>query len=119
MLKNYIVLLTFLTLNVVKGLCQSDKVSRLKDILAETTKNDTSKVDLLNDLGQAFWVFQPDSSEYYGKKSLELSQRLNYTGGKAFANRVIGVAHWARGNYEGGLKHLLSSLKFYQKKMHL
>ncbi|MGB3780922.1 MAG: tetratricopeptide repeat protein [Tunicatimonas sp.] len=39
---------------------------------------------------------------------------MNYSAGQAYAHRIIGVAHWAQGNYEEGLSHLLQSLTTYQ-----
>ena len=94
--------------------CQSVASQELKNELRAYTKRDTTKVNLLNYIGFTYWIYQADSSEVYGTEALQLASEINYIPGMAYANRIIGVAHWARGNYEGGLKHLLESLKLYQ-----
>ncbi|MEM1134718.1 MAG: tetratricopeptide repeat protein [Bacteroidota bacterium] len=95
-------------------LCQNAEVFKLKDKLATHSQSDSFKVDLLNNIGFHYWVYQPDSSEVYGTEALHIASDINYVKGAAYANRIIGVAHWARGNFEGGLKHLFESLQHYR-----
>ena len=49
----------------------------------------------------------------YGSEALEIAKILPYEKGKAFANRVIGVAHWARGNIDLSFKFLLEAEELY------
>ena len=90
----------------------------LKDSLTRRLEqhavHDSVRVDLLNRLGQYYWVVDPQRSEQLGEEALTLSRSLAYDPGTAYAHRIIGVAHWAQGNYEEGLDHLLTSLSTYR-----
>ena len=73
------------------------------------------RVDLLNRIGFEYWIIDPVKSDEYGTQALALSQQLEYRRGEAFAQRVIGVADWTRGNYETGLISLLKALNIYRE----
>ncbi len=89
-------------------------VDSLKYELTKNRKQDTLRVDILNELGYQFWTFDPDQSKEYSSEALELSKSLDYRQGIAFANRSLGVVNWTQGNYEEGLNHLLNALIEYQ-----
>jgi tetratricopeptide (TPR) repeat protein len=95
-------------------LTAQNDVDSLRYILDNYKSVDTTRVNLLNQLGYEYWIVDPVKSDEYGNQALTLSQRLDYKKGEAFANRVIGVAHWTRGNYELGLIALLRSLNQYK-----
>ena len=73
------------------------------------------RVDLLNRIGFEYWIIDPVKSDEYGTQALALSQQIEYRRGEAFAQRVIGVADWTRGNYETGLISLLKALNIYRE----
>lgn len=89
-------------------------IDSIRYILNNYKSADTVKVNLLNRLGFEYWIIDPVKSDEYGTQALLLSQQLDYKRGEAFANRVIGVADWTRGNYETGLISLLRALNLYQ-----
>lgn len=89
-------------------------IDSLGYVLENYNAADTLKVNLLNKLGYEYWIVDPSRSEELGEEALELARQLSYTKGKAFANRVIGVAHWTRGNYEEALKYLFEGLVLYK-----
>lgn len=89
-------------------------VDSLGYVLNNYKQSDTIRVNLLNSLGYEYWVIDPAKSDIYGHEALNLAKDLNYSKGKAFANRVIGVAHWARGNYEEALEYLFEGLTLYK-----
>ncbi|UZR99306.1 tetratricopeptide repeat protein [Chondrinema litorale] len=113
MLKNLLFAVIFFSTSQIVY-CQSLAIQEFKKQLQADDKQDTTKVNLLNQIGFSYWIYQADSSEVYGTNALKLASEIKYLPGMAYANRIIGVAHWARGNYEGGLKHLLESQKLYQ-----
>lgn len=96
-------------------LAGQNDVDSLRYILDNYKSVDTTRVNLLNQLGYEYWIVDPVKSDELGNQALTLSQRLDYKKGEAFANRVIGVAHWTRGNYELGLIALLRSLNLYKE----
>ena len=88
-------------------------VDSLKNVLQNRIPLDEHRVDLLNQLGYEYWIIDPNESELYGTQALELATLLEYQTGAAFAKRVIGVAHWARGNYDPALEHLFDAFNIY------
>ena len=93
---------------------QSDNAARIDSLLAaieEYKTLDQHKVDMLNQLGYEYWIVAPAKSETYAQQALEIAKILPYDKGLAYANRVIGVAHWVRGNPELAFRYLLDGRK--------
>ncbi|MEL6141110.1 MAG: tetratricopeptide repeat protein, partial [Bacteroidota bacterium] len=89
-------------------------IDSLTALLNDHLTHDQVRVDLLNQLGYEYWIVDPKQSEVYGTEALEIAKLLPYPAGKAFAKRVIGVAHWARGNLELSFTFLVNAEKDYQ-----
>lgn len=94
----------------------SQRIDSLKHELINYRGEDTIKVDILNNLGYEYWIVNPVQSIIYGQQAKVLAEILNDSSGLAFANRVIGVAHWARGSYDHGLRFLLDGLTIYESR---
>ncbi|NQZ77165.1 MAG: tetratricopeptide repeat protein, partial [Ekhidna sp.] len=92
----------------------SDRLDSLKYELFNHAYEDVRKVELLNELGFENWIINPVQSIIYGQQAKALSEVIDDTLGLAFSNRVIGVAHWARGSYDKGLGYLLDGLSLYK-----
>ena len=90
-------------------------IDSLQNELKKYSRLDTVRVQLLNQLGFEYWIVDPNKSEEYGLQAIELSRILAYDKGMAFAERIVGVAHWARGNYDPGLEYLFKSMDLYQQ----
>jgi len=60
------------------------------------TKEDTSKVMMLNDIGLTYYSINPDEGLKYGKQGLALAEKLKWKRGVAYAYKVIA------GNYGYG-----------------
>ena len=95
-------------------LLANPRVDSLKYELFNHTAEDAKKVKLLNDLGYEYWIINPVQSIIYGQQAKVLAEILKDSSGLAFSNRVIGVAHWARGSYDRGLEYLLDGLSLYR-----
>ena len=89
------------------------KVDSLDQMLSRYTTPDTTRINILNEAGYYYWVVDAGKSEKYGVEALKLSNTLDYKMGAAMANRVIGVSHWARGNFYPALTHLFKSHEQY------
>ncbi len=96
-------------------LSAQNDVDSLKSILGYYSKEDTIRVQLLNQLGLEYWIIDPVEADKFGAEALELSKALGYEEGVASALRVLGVAHWTRGNYELGLIDLLKAKTIYEQ----
>ncbi|GAB4251091.1 MAG: hypothetical protein Tsb0034_30120 [Ekhidna sp.] len=90
------------------------KVDSLENVLTTLHVEDETRVDVLNQLGYEYWIINPIQSIIYGQQAKALAEVLAYEEGLAFSNRVIGVAHWARGSYDQGLEYLLEGLEMYR-----
>ena len=114
-------ILLFIILNVgmsLQSLAQKQGQSRIDSLqaLLPIAKEDTSKVNLLNDLSFTFYSINPDEGIYYGKQGLELAEKLNWKKGMARANNVIGVNYgFGKSDYPDLLKYDLISLKIYEE----
>jgi tetratricopeptide (TPR) repeat protein len=97
----------------------SQKIDSLTAILKQYTKKDTTLVDILNQTGFEYWTIEANKSELYGLEALELAKEIQYKTGEAMANRVIGVSHWARGNFFDALQYLFAAQELYQKSNNL
>ncbi len=90
-------------------------IDSLDQLLLRYSAKDTIRANILNEAGYDYWVIDASKSERYGKEALELSEKLNFKPGVAMANRVIGVSHWARGNFYQALTHLFTSRDQYKQ----
>lgn len=90
------------------------KIDSLKQELSNYKYEDLTKVSILNELGYEYWIIDPVQSIIYGEQARALAEILHDTKGLAFANRVIGVANWAKGSYDHGLEYLLDGLRLYR-----
>lgn len=90
------------------------------DIISDTTalkmmKDDTAKVNLLNNVSDILKDFDPEKGIEFGKKSYKLSLQLKYKKGIAYANRVIGLNYWRIGVYEAALENFLNALDLFDE----
>ncbi len=74
------------------------------------TQSDTNKLVLFRSLARIYAEINPDSSYYYGEKSLLLARKLNLKLDEGSALREMGYALLNRGNYPRSLQQLLPSL---------
>ncbi|MEL6925410.1 MAG: tetratricopeptide repeat protein, partial [Bacteroidota bacterium] len=108
-------LLLFFCLLLSHDIAAKKIIDSLERVLENNLTLDSNRVDLLNRLGFEYWIVDPNQSEKFGRQALELSKILNYQDGVAYASRVVGVAHWVRGNYEPALEFLFRSQQNYQE----
>ena len=87
----------------------------LTHLLENNPKLDTNRVNLQNQLGFEYWIVDPGKSELYGLQSIELARMISYTSGEAMAQRIVGVSHWARGNYKLAFRYLFASNILYKQ----
>ena len=97
------------------SLSANNVVDSLQSYLESNPQLDTHRVNALNQLGFEYWIIDPSESEKFGTQAFELSKILDFKKGKAFAERVVGVSHWARGNYDPALGHLLAANELYKE----
>jgi tetratricopeptide (TPR) repeat protein len=80
-----------------------------------SAKQDTNKVLLLADLAEKYGFMQPDSSFYYARQTLDLSQKLNYQYGECLGYRNLYFAFFTLGDYPKALETEFNALKIAEQ----
>jgi two-component system, NtrC family, sensor kinase len=83
--------------------------------LIEHSSNDTTRVDLLNSLGNYFAFIRQDSSIFYLAKAIELGETINYQNGCQAGYVKMAFVLNSAGNYGKALEMALKSLKIAEK----
>lgn len=107
--KNF--LLCYLSLFFCIGLkAQSKKTDSLETVVAKAS-DDTNKVINLNLLCKELRISDNSKAIEYGKKGVQLAEKLNYARGKANAYNNIGSCYYTQGNYPVALDFYIKALK--------
>lgn len=77
---------------------QQAKVDSLVNVLNKHTKDDTVKVNLLNEISRQYSTNNFEKSRDYAIQSGELSHRLNFPKGKALSLWIIGITYIRQGD---------------------
>lgn len=96
------------------GSIQAQKIDSLESVLRSHKSEDSTKVELLNQLGFEYWIVNPIQSIIYGQQAKALASVIDDEKGLAFSNRVIGVANWTKGSYDDALLYLFDGLDIYR-----
>ncbi|HEX6847341.1 MAG TPA: ATP-binding protein [Chitinophagaceae bacterium] len=86
----------------------------LRQVIA-TTKEDTSKINALWNLGFSYAFVHQDSAIQYASEGLELSKKISYVSGEALNSMVLGMAMTLQGNYTSALQYGFSFLTLAKK----
>ncbi len=103
----------FFSMNATIAFGQTRTIDSLQNKLKNYKKEDSVKVNLLNNLGYKYWIVDANKSISFGEKALQLAEDINLLKGQARANRVIGVAYWSQGFHIKALDYLNDSHKIY------
>ncbi|MEL6942233.1 MAG: tetratricopeptide repeat protein, partial [Bacteroidota bacterium] len=110
----FFLLLTSLQSLIAQSEIRQTTIDSIQVLVDQEKKLNETRVDRLNQLGYLYWIVEPSKSEEYGLEALEIAKILPYPEGQAFANRVVGVAHWARGNIDLSFQFLIKSEEIYR-----
>jgi len=88
---------------------QTGKIDSLRQKLQQVSQKD--KIQVLYELGKAYWEIDPHKTIEYGNEALALSQKLKNKKGEAQALNSIGVGNYYLGNYDVALRFLKQSLE--------
>src|ERR1700733_12202766 len=79
------------------------RVDSLKTLVESSLKKqshpDTLNINRINALAANYFDSNPDSTLYYGHKSIELSRKINYKAGIADGLVQTGHANWFKGKF--------------------
>ncbi len=89
---------------------QSDYVDSLRSVL-KTSKEDSNKVEILNELCWELNYSDPASAEKYGKESIALSKKLNFQNGLSVTYYNLGKLYLDQGNAQSAITETKKALK--------
>ena len=88
---------------------QQNKIDSLHQLLA-TAKEDTTQVNLLNQLSRSFYNSKTDSALIYANRAREFSQKIGYVKGEVRSLTLIGSIMIMTGNFPKALEIGLEAL---------
>lgn len=92
------------------------EIDSVKNLLANSGGTpDTSVINKLNKLAEDYFRTNPDSSYYYGNKSIQLSKQINYSAG--IADGLVQLAHvkYFKGRSGEAKKDFEEAIAIYRK----
>lgn len=95
---------------------QKNVIDSLQEVL-KTSKEDTNKVNVLNALSYELLYSDIDTTLYYTRLAIDLSEKLNYPSGLASAFLRLGQAYNNLGSYDESQIHLTKALVFSKDKL--
>ncbi|MDB5006365.1 MAG: sasA 2 [Mucilaginibacter sp.] len=110
--------LLFISINTF-GLVNRGRVDSLKILVESSLKNqaepDTLDINRLNKLAANYFDSNPDSTLYYGKKSIELSRKINYKAGVADGLVQSAHANFFKGRFIDAQQEFDEAILIYKK----
>jgi class 3 adenylate cyclase len=91
---------------------QDQPVDSLKAVI-ETLKDDSIKVNTLNELSYSFWDTNPDMSIMYAMEAMDMAYKVNFRKGVAYALKNMGMAYFAKSDYISVLEYWQQSLAVF------
>ncbi len=115
-MKQIIIILLTINCSLLTVHCSAQKLegqALLDSMLAElpTAKEDTNKVNLLNDLSWDYAQINPDEGIKYGLQGLALAEQLGWKKGIAKADNNLGNNYQSKSDYPKALEYYFKSLK--------
>ena len=94
------------------------RVDSLKTLVTSSLKNqsgpDTLNINRLNKLAADYFELNPDSTLYYGHKSINLSRKINYKAGIAAGLMQTGKANYFKGDFVHAKQDLGEAILIYK-----
>ncbi len=104
------ILLCFFILFIIGINAQIAKIDSLENLLTQHIKEDTIKVDLLNQTAYQYRLNNPENTLKYAKEAKDLADKLDFKKGKSRSIRIIGIYYFMLGDYANALIYYKESL---------
>jgi signal transduction histidine kinase len=84
-------------------------------VLMKNVKEDTARVDILNQVAASYFNSSPENAIKYATQAKTLAENVKYTNGLAYALKNIGIAYYMQGDYMQTLSFWNESLEQFKK----
>ena len=101
-----LIAILFLLVSALPGIMPAQEAA--KDsiaVLLGSAKQDTSKVNILLEMGRTLYRSAPKEAIEYSRQAIELSRKLGFRKGLALANKHAGLAHYVSGEYAEAINY--------------
>ena len=88
-------------------------VDSLRKILSQ--KEDTNRINTLNDIAYEYTADFPDSAIIYASKALSLAESLNFISGQIASKNYLGLAEYYKNNYDKAIEYYNSVITLSRK----
>lgn len=93
---------------------QDPGLDSLKQVL-EHLREDTSRVNTLNDIAYILYRISPDEAIAYSLEAESLAEKLKYSSGLAQAYKTIGLGYYMQGSYAEAIKKWEPALELFEQ----
>ncbi|RLD53018.1 MAG: hypothetical protein DRI97_13900 [Bacteroidetes bacterium] len=93
---------------------QKSQIDSLKTIFKET-REDTSKVNILNEIAALAYSSDPDEAIAFGTEAKDLAKKIKYQRGLATAYKNIGLGHYFKDEYKEALQNWVPALNIFEE----
>lgn len=94
---------------------QKTRIASLKNKLSHHTQNDTTRVNLLNDIAYSYYRKDLDKTITYLEESEAIAKAIDFKKGKARSLYIRGLIRYNQSNYEQAIELFNKSLLIYEK----
>ncbi len=94
--------------------CPQETVTDSLSSVLEDVREDTAKVNVLNELAYSTYRSDPGQTVAYGTEAISLAQRSGYQAGLAQAYRNTGLGYYMQGNFTEALRNWEPSLRLFE-----
>jgi tetratricopeptide (TPR) repeat protein len=108
----YFIVVLLLAVNL--SYTQNHGIDSLVNVLKKE-KDDTNKVNKLNDLAYSLSNTVPDSTISIAQLANALSAKLDWIKGEINACNIVGIAYWRKGDYPKALDYDIKALKMAEE----
>ena len=110
-----IILVLLISSSLIELNAQNSAVDSLENLLKKHKKQDTIRVNLLNEIAIKSNQEELDKTLKYAKIAGELADKLDFTKGKAESLRIIGIYYLKKSDYSQAFENYQKSLKIYEE----
>ncbi len=111
-----IIILCFLSYVLISNINAQNK-KNLDSLMRiyKTAKHDTTKILALKDIASEYRNSKPDTCIALVEKSLQISEKINFEKGKAWAWNIMGIVYVDKGKYPDALSYYQKALPIFEK----
>ncbi len=94
---------------------QISKTDSLEALLSKQIKEDSTKVDLLNQTAATLYKSESEQTLKYANEAKKIAKKINYPNGESESLRIIGLYYYYKSNYPTAQEYYAEALQIAEK----